>query len=89
MRLVSLAEDEAASARFLALVRGQRITVEQEPPERMLTEWIALARKHGLTTYDASYLDLAMRQGLPLATLDVSLRTAAKKCRVRLYAPFA
>ena len=81
--------DEAASTRFLALVRGLRITVEQEPPERMLTEGIALARRHGLTTHDASYLDLAMRQGLPLATLDASLRAAAKKCRVRLYAPSA
>jgi len=37
-----------------------------------------LAEKHALTTYDASYLELAMRLGLGLATLDLDLRKAAK-----------
>lgn len=36
-----------------------------------------LAEKHGLTTYDASYLELAIRLGLPLATLDSDLYNAA------------
>lgn len=37
-----------------------------------------LARVRGLSAYDASYLDLAMRYGIPLATLDPRLRTAAE-----------
>ncbi|MCX7014690.1 MAG: type II toxin-antitoxin system VapC family toxin, partial [Candidatus Sumerlaeota bacterium] len=37
------------------------------------------------TTYDASYLDLAMRLGLPLATQDALLARAARKCRVLAY----
>jgi len=37
----------------------------------------ALAERHGLTTYDAAYLELAMRLALPLATLDTALRRAA------------
>jgi predicted nucleic acid-binding protein len=43
-----------------------------------------LARAHKLTSYDASYLEVAIRRGLALATLDSSLRTAAKNEKVPL-----
>jgi len=43
-----------------------------------------LSREHGLTAYDAAYLDLALDSGLPLATLDEDLVRACKKARVRL-----
>ena len=78
---------EAGSVRFLDLVTCLPLTVEQETPERMLGEIVALARAHQLSTYDASYLDLAMRRGLPIATRDASLAKAAKKCRVAAYKP--
>ena len=42
----------------------------------------ACARKLGLTTYDAAYLELAQRRGLPLATLDQRLADAARKIGV-------
>jgi len=73
---------EAGSARFIALLSELPIIVEQEPPERMIKEIFALARKHKLSSYDASYLDLAMRKGLPIATLDKNLITAAKRSKV-------
>jgi predicted nucleic acid-binding protein len=73
---------EADSARFLALLTELPIIVEQESPERMIKEILALARKHKLSSYDASYLDLAMRKGLPIATLDKNLITAAKQSKV-------
>ena len=41
-----------------------------------------LAREYGLTAYDATYLELAQRRGLPLASLDLVLNQAAKKCGV-------
>lgn len=75
---------EADSARFLALLAELPIVVEPEPPQRMLREILALARELGLSTYDAAYLDLAMRLGLPIATNDAALRKAAKKVRVPL-----
>lgn len=78
---------QAAVVRFLALLGGLPITVEQETPERMLKEIVSLAREHGLSTYDASYLDLAMRLDLPLATRDTSLAKAAKKCKVPALEP--
>jgi len=39
---------------------------------------LALGEKHGLTVYDAAYLELAHRRGLPLGTLDADLRKAAQ-----------
>lgn len=78
---------QAAVVRFLALLDGLPITVEQETRERMLKEIVSLAREHGLSTYDASCLDLAMRLDLPLATQDTSLAKAAKKCKVPAFEP--
>jgi predicted nucleic acid-binding protein len=43
-----------------------------------------LAERHGLTVYDAAYLELALRRGLPLATLDQDLRRAASAEKVGL-----
>jgi predicted nucleic acid-binding protein len=80
---------EADVVRFLALLSHLPITIEQENPERMLREIVALARKQQLTTHDASYLDLAMRLGLPIATRDASLSKAARKCRVPAFNPTA
>ena len=78
---------EASVVRFLALLNSLPITVEPETPERMLKEIVSLARAYELSTYDASYLDLAMRLGLPIATQDASLARAAKKCRVPAFDP--
>ena len=79
--------NQAASIRFLSLIKDLPILVEQDSLPRMLSEIIQLAREHKLSTYDASYLDLAMRLDLPLATLDESLKRAANKCMVPLYEP--
>lgn len=46
-----------------------------------------MAGSQGLTAYDASYLDLTMRMGLPLATMDKALRKAANKVRAPIYRP--
>lgn len=78
---------EASVVRFLSLVGTLPILVEQEAPERMLKEILSLARDCGLSTYDASYLDLAMRLGLPIATQDDSLKKAAQKVRVPFFQP--
>jgi predicted nucleic acid-binding protein len=48
----------------------------------LLRRWL-LPRRHGLTLYDAAYLELAMRASLPRATLDKQLRRAAKNAGVK------
>lgn len=45
---------------------------------------IAAARQSGLTAYDAAYFELALRRGLPLATLDSKMRAAAQKAGIVL-----
>lgn len=69
---------------FLQLVETLSRTVEQESPKHMLTEILPLSRAHQITTCDASYLDVAMRSGLPIAALDHSLKRTAGKCGVAL-----
>lgn len=66
--------DAAASARALALLRRLPITPDANPAEAALLD---LARRHGLTVYDAAYLELARREQLALASLDKELRAAA------------
>ncbi len=65
------------AARFASLLMALPIVVE--PPDRRgIFETIPiLARRHGLSAYDAHYLELALRGGVPLATLDETLRKAA------------
>jgi predicted nucleic acid-binding protein len=74
----------ADSSRFISLLFELPIIVEQESPERMLSEILALAREYKLSSYDASYLDLAMRKGLPLATTDKNIIAAAKRSNVTI-----
>jgi predicted nucleic acid-binding protein len=45
---------------------------------------LSIGREYGLSAYDAAYVDLAMRVGLPLATRDRALRAACKRADVRL-----
>ncbi|MBU1670073.1 MAG: type II toxin-antitoxin system VapC family toxin [Actinobacteria bacterium] len=78
---------EASVVRFIELVSSLPMNVDQETPERALREVISLAREQGISTYDASYLDLAMRMGLPIATLDTSMRRAAGRLKIPTYQP--
>ena len=73
---------ELHSVRFLSLLSQLPIHVEQAWPERSMNELLALGRANDLSSYDASYLDLAMRHGLPIATLDKKLAAAAKRMGV-------
>ena len=75
---------KADSARFIELLSAQPISVDPETPEKAFGDTLALARDCGLSAYDASYLELAMRHGIPLATGDQSLRKAAEKSGIRL-----
>jgi len=64
-----------------------RIRVDREPVA--ITTMDEIAARHGLSTYDATYLELAMRRGLPLATRDEALVAAMVKAGVPAAAPEA
>ena len=65
---------ESDSAAFLLSLSRLRIRVDRAPDEGSV---LRLARSRRLSVYDAVYLELAQREGLPLATLDADLQRAA------------
>ncbi len=72
------------SVRFISLLLQLPIVVEHGRAEQTMRDLIALGRAHNLSSYDASYLDLAMRKGVPIATLDGKLMEAAKAVDVKI-----
>ena len=60
------------------------ISMHDVPGELAFGPVLELARAQGLSAYDAAYLELAMREGLPLATQDEALRAAAQRVGVPL-----
>ncbi len=73
---------EQETARFLRDVSMLAITMDATPDEG---DVLALARRNRLTVYyDAAYLELALRNALPLATLDAMLAAAARSEGVHL-----
>ena len=74
----------AQSDAFIADLSKLGIQRDEEGPDRAFTHLLALCRTHRLTSYDAMYLDLAIRRSLPLATLDNDLRRTARKLGIGL-----
>lgn len=72
--------------RFLNLLLSLPVVVDPVARRRAFEGVHALARTHGLTSYDAAYLELAVRYGLPLATLDERLREAAGEEGLSIFA---
>jgi len=70
----------------LALIAELPITTDDETTARARREILPLARAEGLTTYDAAYLELAIRRGLPLMTKDAALIAAAGRTGVAIAA---
>ena len=68
----------------LADLRALTVTIDLETDLRAWTTTLQLAERFKLTVYDATYLELAQRLSLPLATLDQELRSAASVLGVRL-----
>jgi predicted nucleic acid-binding protein len=74
----------AETSRFVSLLQSLPIELGDLPPQRALGAVLELGRSHALSAYDAAYLELAMREGLPLATQDDRLRSTAQRLLVPL-----
>lgn len=72
------------STDFLQQLLRLDVEIEEDAAERAFNHLLPLCRAHGLTSYDAVYLDLAERRRLPLASLDEPLCKAAKKLGIKL-----
>jgi predicted nucleic acid-binding protein len=74
----------ADTARFVGLLRELPIVLDVESSGRALSDVLVLAREQALSSYDAAYLELAMRRGSALATLDDGLRQAAARLGIAI-----
>ena len=72
---------ESDTTAFLRALARLNIAVDRSPDE---ADVLVLARRRRLTVYDAAYLELARRKGVPLATLDTALAAAARAERAPL-----
>ena len=68
---------------YLDLIGRLPIDIDTETDSRAFREILTLARTETLTTYDAAYLELAIRRGVPLATRDKALVRAANQVTVK------
>ena len=73
---------KAASGHFIAMLSQLPIVVDSNEPKRVFHDVLSLARQYKLTSYDASYIELAIRKGLPIASLDKAILKAAKDIQV-------
>ena len=78
----------ARTSEFIALITGLPIVIDDQTPNRALSAILDLARSQRLSACDASYLELAMRRGIPLATKDDALAKAARPVGVDLLPTF-
>jgi len=76
---------EAQGRRFTQLLESLPIHISDPHLKSLWNNAIVVAREHGLSVYDGTYLDLAMREGIPLATRDKALRKAAKKLGIAIH----
>lgn len=65
--------------KFLQYLQRFAISIDTDGLHRVFAEVFDYARRYQRTAYDASYLQLAMRRNLPLATKDAPLRKAAEE----------
>jgi predicted nucleic acid-binding protein len=70
---------------ILERLRMLPLQLDVETADRGWSDTLALADRFGLTTYDAAYLELALRLDAPLATLDQDLARAARAAKVPLF----
>ena len=78
---VEIAEVE----RFTVQLENLPVAVDTLTANQVFGHTLSLAKAYRLSSYDAAYLELALREGLPLATLNKDLLRAARKSDVEIY----
>jgi predicted nucleic acid-binding protein len=71
--------------RFVDLLKGLRILEDGQPFADTVSNILPLAREYELSAYDAAYLDVAVRHGAPLATLDAALQKANRAAGIKIF----
>ncbi|HEX5272293.1 MAG TPA: type II toxin-antitoxin system VapC family toxin [Gemmataceae bacterium] len=77
----------AQATTWLTFLSSLPIVLDGETVARAWAQALSLARTYDLTTYDAAYLEVALRLNLPLATLDSKLKAACAAAGVAIFRP--
>ena len=72
--------------RFTTLLENLSLIRDMQPVAEHVSKVLPLAREYSLSAYDAAYLELSMRHGAPLATLDGKLQKAAERAGIAIFA---
>jgi len=75
----------AESSAFLKLVRSLPIRTDDTARHRISDDILDIGRRYNLTAYDASYIELAIREAAPLATFDEAIRKCARGVGVKIF----
>lgn len=75
----------SAVERLTVQLENLPITVDTLTANQVLGHTMSLAKAYRLSSYDAAYLELALRESLPLATLDKDLLKAARRSDIEIY----
>ena len=75
----------SAVERFTVQLENLPITVDTLTANQVFGHTMSLAKAYRLSSYDAAYLELALRENLPLATLDKHLLKAARRSDIEIY----
>lgn len=81
--------DQADTSNWTVFLASLPITVDEPGGARVFAHVLPVARANNLSTYDAAYLELCLRRGLPLATLDKRLKAVAVAVGVGIFDPEA
>ena len=88
--VIALRQKDITSAQleiFVADLKELPVEVDLQGAARAYSSILQISRRHQLSSYDAAYLDLALFEGLPLATVDKNVRSAAKRSGAELFDP--
>ena len=75
--------------RFVELLDGLTVLMDSQTVTESVSNILPIAREYGLSAYDAAYLDMAVRHGAPLATLDCQLQKVGQKAGIEIFKPGA
>jgi predicted nucleic acid-binding protein len=70
---------------FAELLNGLTVVMASQSVTESVSNILPLAREYSLSAYDAAYLDVAVRHGAPLATLDNNLQKAGRKAGIEIF----
>ncbi len=78
---------QAEGIQYLQAIESLNVEIIEEPNDRTMVELAQTARTHQLTSYDATYFDLAVRLGIPMITDDGNLQSAIKRVGIEWIQP--